>query len=78
MPKVKANDIEMYYEEAGRGPEPVVFVHGYTECRAEWIDVIPSIRLWHSRCYLGFEVEPECQPGDYEPGGLARIRKRTS
>ena len=51
MPKVKANDITMYYDEAGRGPEPVVFVHGYTGSRAIWIDILPRLPLDRLRAF---------------------------
>jgi len=51
MPKVKANEIEMYYEVAGRGPEPVAFVHGYTASRADWLDIIPRLPLDRLRAY---------------------------
>ena len=26
-----------------------------------------SARLWHQYWYLGYDVEPDCQPADYEP-----------
>ena len=51
MPRAKAHDIEMYYEEAGRGPEPVVFVHGYTASRAHWMNIIPRLPLDRLRAF---------------------------
>lgn len=51
MPRAKANEIEMYYEEAGRGPEPVVFIHGYTASRAHWIDIIRRLPLDRLRTF---------------------------
>ena len=30
---------------------------------------LKSTRLWHAYWYLGMEVEPDCQPGDYEEDG---------
>lgn len=28
MPRVRVNGVELFYEESGRGPEPIVFSHG--------------------------------------------------
>ena len=35
MPKVKVNDIEMYYEVHGEGP-PLVMLHGFTASGSHW------------------------------------------
>lgn len=29
MPKIRVNDVELYYEESGSGPETIVFSHGF-------------------------------------------------
>ena len=43
MPKVKVNDIEMYYEVHGEG-EPLVLVHGYFCSSQQWSHFIPEFR----------------------------------
>lgn len=48
--KVKANDIELYYEECGEG-DPIIFVHGWME------DYLLFIMLWtliHTLPYNAF------------------------
>jgi len=40
MPKVKVNDIEMYYEIHGEG-EPIVFLHGFSASHQMWNPWIP-------------------------------------
>lgn len=30
---------------------------------------LKSTRLWHMYYYLGYDVEPTCQPADYQDGG---------
>lgn len=39
MPKIKINDIEMYYETMGKG-EPLVFVSGFTADHLSWLTVL--------------------------------------
>lgn len=43
MPKVKVNDIEMYYEVHGEG-EPLVLVHGYFCSSQQWSHFIPEFQ----------------------------------
>ncbi len=43
MPKVKVNDIEMYYEVHGEG-EPIVFLHGFTVSSQRWTSFIPDFK----------------------------------
>jgi len=43
MPKVKVNDIEMYYEVHGEG-EPLVLLHGFTVSSQRWASVIPDFK----------------------------------
>jgi pimeloyl-ACP methyl ester carboxylesterase len=45
MPFVQAGDVRLHYTERGSGPEPLVFVHGFTSsCRAwqEIQDLLPD------------------------------------
>jgi pimeloyl-ACP methyl ester carboxylesterase len=51
MPRVKANDTELYYEEAGSGHEPVVLLHGWISSRRNWEETIPRLPLEHYRIY---------------------------
>ena len=41
MPKVKVNDIEMYYEAHGEGT-PLILVHGFTQSSQLWDSYIPD------------------------------------
>jgi len=43
MPKVKVNDIEMYYEVHGEG-EPIVFLHGFSWSNQMWNPFIPDFK----------------------------------
>jgi pimeloyl-ACP methyl ester carboxylesterase len=36
MPSVQAGDVRLHYEERGRGPNLLLFVHGYTACWRWW------------------------------------------
>jgi len=42
MPKVKVNDIDLYYEVHGEG-YPVVFLHGFTATHAMWQPQVPVL-----------------------------------
>jgi pimeloyl-ACP methyl ester carboxylesterase len=39
MPKIKVNDINMYYEVYGSG-EPIVFISGFTADHTKWMSVV--------------------------------------
>jgi pimeloyl-ACP methyl ester carboxylesterase len=43
MPFVKAGDVRLHYVEHGSGPEPLVFVHGYTSSRRVWEHILPRL-----------------------------------
>jgi len=43
MPKVKVNDIEMYYEVHGEG-EPLVLLHGYFATGQDWNTFVPDFK----------------------------------
>ncbi len=35
-----------------------------------WVgEPLKGTRLWHGYYYLGYDVEPSCQPADYQDGG---------
>lgn len=38
MPKIKINDINLYYEQQGQG-QPVVFISGYSVDHLCWVDI---------------------------------------
>ena len=42
MPKLKVNDIEMYYEITGQG-EPLLLIHGLGSSTRDWEDMIPFL-----------------------------------
>ncbi len=42
MPRVKVNDIRLYYEVHGRG-YPVVFLHGFTSAVSTWQPQVPVL-----------------------------------
>ncbi len=43
MPKVKVNDIEMYYEVQGEGT-PLIFLHGFAGSYKSWNEFIPEFK----------------------------------
>src|SRR5262249_9218004 len=45
MPRVKANDIELHYVEAGTGSEPLVLIHGWISDSRNWVETIPRLPL---------------------------------
>jgi pimeloyl-ACP methyl ester carboxylesterase len=45
MPHLKVNDTELYYEEAGRGRETLVLLHGWISSRRNWVETIPRLPL---------------------------------
>jgi pimeloyl-ACP methyl ester carboxylesterase len=51
MPKVKAGNIELYYEQFGAGTEPLVLAHGYTQSRAHWQALVKALPLDTLRVY---------------------------
>jgi pimeloyl-ACP methyl ester carboxylesterase len=40
MPSVQAGDVQLHYEERGRGPNLLLLVHGYTACWRWWEPVM--------------------------------------
>ena len=46
MPKIKVNDIEMYYEIHGSG-EPIVFVSGFSADHLGWGAILPAFAQEH-------------------------------
>ena len=42
MPKIRVNDIELYYEVHGQG-YPVVFLHGYSSTHERWSYQVPAL-----------------------------------
>ncbi len=51
MPRVKANDTELYYQEAGTGREPMVLVHGWVSSSRIWVETIPRLPLKRYHVY---------------------------
>ncbi len=43
MPFVQAGDIRLHYVERGSGPEPVVFIHGYTGSSRNWQEALERL-----------------------------------
>ncbi|MBI2761883.1 MAG: alpha/beta fold hydrolase, partial [Chloroflexi bacterium] len=39
MPFVQAGDVRLHYVERGSGPEPLVFVHGFTSSSRAWEEI---------------------------------------
>jgi non-heme chloroperoxidase len=51
MPRVKVNDTELYYREAGTGREPLVLVHGWVSSGRIWRETIPRLPLHRYHIY---------------------------
>lgn len=43
MPFVQAGDVRLHYVEHGSGPEPLVFIHGYTGSVNTWQETLPRL-----------------------------------
>lgn len=43
VPYVQAGDVRLHYVEHGSGPEPLVFIHGYTSSTNNWIETLPRL-----------------------------------
>lgn len=43
MPFVQAGDVKLHYVERGSGPEPLVFIHGYTSSLRAWNPILPRL-----------------------------------
>lgn len=66
MPRIRVNDIELHYEDAGDGV-PLVLVHGLGTGSADWAFVMPALTRRHrviAPCLRGFG-ESERPPGPY-------------
>jgi pimeloyl-ACP methyl ester carboxylesterase len=49
MPYVQAGEVRLHYVEKGSGPEPLVFVHGFTSSQRNWEEIHPYLPdRWHS------------------------------
>ena len=74
MPKVKANEIELNYEESGTGSEPLVLVHGWTGTLHNWDLLVEHLPLDRLRVFAfdlrgaGLSDRP---PSGYEAWQLA-------
>jgi N-formylmaleamate deformylase len=51
MQHVRANDTELYYEQAGTGREPVVLIHGWMSSRRNWEETVPRLPLDRYRVF---------------------------
>jgi pimeloyl-ACP methyl ester carboxylesterase len=51
MPRVKVNEVELHYEEAGAGGEPLVLVHGWLSSSRNWVETIPRLPPGRFRVY---------------------------
>jgi pimeloyl-ACP methyl ester carboxylesterase len=51
MPRIRANDVELHYDEAGSGDEPLVLIHGWIISRRDWCETIPRLPLDRYRVY---------------------------
>ena len=45
VPKIQAGEIELFYEEYGRGSEPLILVHGLTQSHIHWHALIEDLPL---------------------------------
>lgn len=43
MPFIQAGDVRLHYVEHGSGPEPLVFIHGYTSSVNNWKETLPRL-----------------------------------
>lgn len=51
MPRVRANDTELHYDEAGTGGEPLVLVHGWMSSRRAWVETVLRLPPERYRVY---------------------------
>jgi pimeloyl-ACP methyl ester carboxylesterase len=43
MPRLRAGDLDLHYEEQGAGGRPFVLVHGFTGSSDDFVDVLPAL-----------------------------------
>lgn len=43
MPYVQAGEVRLHYVEHGSGPEPLVFIHGFTSSTNAWSETLPRL-----------------------------------
>ncbi|MGI8552251.1 MAG: alpha/beta fold hydrolase [Dehalococcoidia bacterium] len=43
MPYVQAGEVRLHYIEYGSGPEPLVFIHGFTSSTNAWSETLPQL-----------------------------------
>jgi (E)-2-((N-methylformamido)methylene)succinate hydrolase len=67
VPKVRAGDIELYYEEHGSGSEPLVLMHGFTQSHTHWQGLIRQLPLDRLRV-LAFDSRGHGR-SDKQPSG---------
>ena len=51
MPSIQAGDVRLHYEERGRGPNLLLFVHGYTACWRWWEVTLERLDPARYHCY---------------------------
>jgi pimeloyl-ACP methyl ester carboxylesterase len=54
MPSVQAGDVRLHYEERGRGPNLLLFVHGYTAC---WRWLEPALERLDPARYHAYALD---------------------
>lgn len=67
MPRVQANGVDLNYDEAGRGPEPLVLIHGYQGSRRVWGEVVKHFPLDRVHVYV-FDLRG-CGESEQPPSG---------
>jgi pimeloyl-ACP methyl ester carboxylesterase len=68
--RVRVGDIEIEYEEQGRGDRPFVLVHGFTGSRDDWKEVLPPLAK-HGRTVA---LDQRGHGGSSNPGDPAGYR----
>jgi pimeloyl-ACP methyl ester carboxylesterase len=74
MPKVKAGEVELYYEQFGSGEEALVLAHGYTQSRVHWHALLEALPAGSLRAYA-FDLRghglSDAPPSGYSMSQLA-------
>ena len=81
MPNVRAGDIRLHYVQHGSGPEPLVFIHGYTSSLRNWEELFPLLPPGYTATFFDLRGAGESDrpaAGGYNPASYAADIERAT
>ncbi len=73
MPYVDTGEVRLHYVQHGSGPEPLVFVHGYTSSLRNWECLFPLLPARYTATFFDLRGagESDDTPGGHNPATYA-------